>query len=118
MTSIVKWLTHADVIIGFHLIFDLSWLRASRQEWRDVLYPGSHQLIDASLLANLHYEKREERGLEPLACLMLGVAPWKPSYEEKLPADHPKRILHNATDSHITAALAVELAKRLTDRSH
>jgi uracil-DNA glycosylase len=111
---VTQWLNWADTIIGFQLLYDLSWLRASRLQWCEALSTRRHQIIDATILANLDNEKREERGLEALACLLLGIDKWKPDYDEKLPADHPTRILHNARDSHITACLAIELAKRLT----
>ena len=107
------WMKHATALEGFNLLFDLEWLRAAYHPWRAAL-SGRHQIIDAAYLNALDNEARAERGLKPLARILLGQADWSLADDTRFDrADDPRFLYYNALDSHITALVTAALARRI-----
>lgn len=116
--QLAAWLSHATIILGMNLQFDLLYLRSQP----DFRFHLQHQtLIDLSVLNYLHSELRPEKSLKSLGPI-LGTHLYPPSQIDKTTryphANSPHLATYNAADTHNTLLATAELARRIrTDYS-
>lgn len=110
---LARWLSHAHVILGMNLQFDLLYLR-SQPDFRFHLH--SQTLIDLSVLNYLHSELRPERSLKALGPV-LGTHAYPKEQLDRTKRYHdarsPELHRYNASDTHNTLLACAELARRI-----
>lgn len=110
--KLVRWLTHADTLIGMNIGFDILYLRAFDPLLRAVL-DGRHTLIDLSVVNYLHCESRPERSLKTLGPV-LGTHIYR-SEDLKRLKDWNQILDYNAQDTHNTLLAIARLASLIPD---
>lgn len=114
-----QWLTHADILMGFNITFDILMLRSAG--FRPFLN-NRHLLIDTQILNYLSNEQRVERSLKTIGPV-LGTH----SYDEESTAKShrfespfdPKLKSYNCQDTHNTLISGANLARCiLRDHGH
>jgi hypothetical protein len=61
---LLKWLHHADTLIGVNLLFDIPILRMIDDRFRHALFDGSHQVLDFIYIRYLQSEVSRARSLK------------------------------------------------------
>ena len=112
-SHLARWLSHAQVILGMNLQFDLLYLR-SQPDFR--FHLGTQTLIDLSVLNYLHSELRPERSLKALGPV-LGTHAYSSAQLDRTKRYHdarsPELHRYNAADTHNTLLACAELARRI-----
>lgn len=110
-----QWLSHATILVGMNIAFDLLFLRACG--YRDLLSPSRLSLIDLSVINYLHCELRPERSLKDMG-VALGTHTYGDGESLKSGFRYPNprsKALHsyNAQDTINTVVACSELARRI-----
>ena len=111
---LAAWLRWATVLLGMNLQFDMQYLRAL-PEFRWILHPRRHQIVDLSVVAYLHSELRPERSLKTLGPVLgTHVYPEHVVRKEHM-YDYPcqEMLDYNGQDTHNTMACIGHLARMI-----
>lgn len=110
---LVRWLLHADTIIGWNLLFDLLNLRA-QSLFRPALL-RNHHLLDGTVLSFLENPARESHSLKAVSHnLHLATYPHTLADGYRFPHPHHKDFLnYQASDPHTSILSVASLARNL-----
>lgn len=116
---LLKWLQHADTLIGQNLPFDLQVMRTYCPLLRSALNGTRHLLIDLTTLNYLENEIRPEKDLKSLSMLLRTAAYSHTPGDRYDNASDPALHYYNGMDTHATLANVATLARRIArDYSH
>lgn len=109
-----NWLRYADTLIGMNLQFDIQYLRMFH-DFRHVLTPKRHTIIDLSVVNFLHSELRPERSLKTLGPVLgTHVYPEKELNRERAyEYPSPEMLEYCGRDTHNTMLAVARLASRI-----
>lgn len=113
MRTLLRWLAHADTLIGMNLPFDIQYLRtlpgvSPSLEWR------SKTLIDLAVINYLDSEVRPERSLKDLGPLFGAFRYERTIGERRFPSPKSLDFLaYAASDPHNTLLMAAALAHQI-----
>lgn len=113
---LVRWLHHADTILGMNLQFDLIFLRYFSSILRHALAPFRHLILDLGYINYLECEMRPERSLKPLGPVLGTHVYAESDLFEKL-TTWSSLTHYQAQDPHNTMLAAAVLASRIARSS-
>lgn len=111
---LAAWLRWANTLLGMNLQFDLQYLRAL-PEFRWILHPSRHRIVDLSVVAYLHSELRPERSLKTLGPVLGTHVYPEHVVRKEHKYDYPcKEMLdYNGQDTHNTMVCIGHLARMI-----